>query len=76
MNRIPKAEPMTTNYHRSFTQHTAKQPLAIDANTVSRLAEMVSHTIGFDPERIGVNSIVRAAHEVQGLFKGVNNPNP
>ena len=26
---------------------------------------MVSHTIGFDLERIGVNSIIRAAHEVQ-----------
>ena len=60
---------MTTNYHRSATQHTAKQPLAIDAKTVSRLAEMVSHTVGFDLERIGVNSIVRAAHEVQAYSK-------
>ena len=30
---------------------------------------MVSHTIGFDPERIGLNSIIRAAHEVQAYSK-------
>ena len=56
---------MTTNHHSSSAQRTTKQPLAINVNTVSRLAEMVSHTIGFDLERIGVNSIIRAAHEVQ-----------
>ena len=60
---------MTTNYRRSSTQRTTEQPLAIDANTASRLAEMASNTIGFDLERIGLNSIIRAAHEVQAYSK-------
>jgi chemotaxis protein methyltransferase WspC len=60
---------MTTNYRRTSTQHTTKQPLAIDANTASRLAEMASNTIGFDLERIGLNSIIRAAHKVQAYSK-------
>ena len=69
VNRIPQGEPMTTNYRRTSTQHTTKQPLAIDANTASRLAEMASNIIGFDLERIGLNSIIRAAHKVQAYSK-------
>ncbi len=60
---------MTTNYRRSSTQRTTEQPLSIDPNTASRLAEMASNTIGFDLERIGLNSIIRAAHEVQAYSK-------
>ena len=56
---------MTTNDHSSSSQRCTKQNLAISANTVSRLAEMVSHTIGFDMKRIGESSIIRAAQKVQ-----------
>ncbi len=56
---------MTTNYHSSSAQHSTEQPLTLNASMASRLAETVSRTIGFDLERIGLNSIIRAAHEVQ-----------
>ena len=60
---------MTTNYYSSSAQHPPEQTPTINANTVSRLAEIVSRTIGFDPERIGLNSIIRAAHEAQAYSK-------
>ena len=56
---------MATNYQSSSSQRFTEQHLAISANTVSRLAEMVSHTIGFDMKRIGKSSIIRAAQKVQ-----------
>ena len=46
-----------------------EQTLAITANSASRLAETVSRTVGFDPERIGLNSIIRAAQKVQTYSK-------
>ena len=60
---------MTTNYYSSSAQHPPEQTPTINANTISRLAEIVSRTIGFDPERIGLNSIIRAAHEAQAYSK-------
>ena len=60
---------MTTNYYSSSAQHPPEQTPTINANTISRLAEIVSRTIGFDPERIGFNSIIRAAHEAQAYSK-------
>ena len=60
---------MTTNYYSSSAQHPPEQSPTINANTVSRLAEIVSRTIGFDPERIGLNSIIRAAHKTQAYSK-------
>ncbi len=56
---------MTTNYHSSSAQHSTEQPLTLNASMASRLAETVSRTIGFDLERIGLNSMIRAAHEAQ-----------
>ena len=60
---------MTTNYYSSSAQHSPEQSPTINANTVSRLAEIVSRTIGFDPERIGLDSIIRAAHKTQVYSK-------
>ena len=60
---------MTTNYHCSSAQYPMEQTLTMTANSASRLAETVSSTIGFDPERIGLNSIIRAAHVVQAYSK-------
>ena len=60
---------MTTNYYSSSAPYPPEQSPTINAKTVSRLAEIVSRTIGFDPERIGLNSIIRAAHEAQAYSK-------
>lgn len=60
---------MTTKYHSSSAPYPTEQTLTMTANTASRLAETVSSTIGFDPERIGLNSIIRAAHVVQARSK-------
>ena len=60
---------MTTHYHSSSAQYPIEQALAITANSASRLAETVSRTVGFDPERIGLNSIIRAAQKVQTYSK-------
>ena len=60
---------MTTKYHSSSAPYPIEQTLTMTANTASRLAETVSSTIGFDPERIGLNSIIRAAHVVQARSK-------
>ena len=56
---------MATNYNSSSSQRYTEQHPAISANTLCRLAEMVSHTIGFDMKRIGESSIIRAAYRVQ-----------
>ena len=60
---------MTTNYYSSSAQHPPEQSPTINAKTVYRLAKIVSRTIGFDPERIGLNSIIRAAHKTQAYSK-------
>ena len=60
---------MTTNYYSSSAQHPPEQSPTINAKTVYRLAKIVSRTIGLDPERIGLNSIIRAAHKTQAYSK-------
>ena len=58
---------MTTNYHSSSAPYPIEQTLTVTANMASRLAETVSRTVGFDPERIGLNSIIRAAQKNEAL---------
>ena len=62
---------MTTSYNTSLAQNTPEQLEGVDSETAFQFAALMSNTIGFNLNRIGVNSAIRAAHQALASFKAL-----
>ena len=62
---------MTTNYSTSLAQNTSGQLSGVDPETAFQFAAFMSNTIGFDINRIGTNSAIRAAQKALASFKAL-----
>ena len=67
---------MTTSDNTSPAQHSLEQLSGIDSKISLQFAESMSNTIGFDLNRIGVNSAIRAAHQALASFKALTREAP
>ncbi|MBT6054467.1 MAG: methyltransferase domain-containing protein, partial [Planctomycetaceae bacterium] len=55
----------------SLAQNTPEQLEGVDSETAFQFAALMSNTIGFNLNRIGVNSAIRAAHQALASFKAL-----
>ncbi len=67
---------MTTSYNTSLAQNSPEQVPGVDSEIAFQFAVSMSNTIGFDLNRVGVNSAIRAAHQALASFEAHRTESP
>ncbi len=62
---------MTNNYSTSLARNSSEQSSGVDPETAFQFAAFMSNTIGFDINRIGTCSAIRAAQKALASFKAI-----